>query len=479
MYPQTRSADFARLIAKTKPCMLVTGWGAARATLTENFAWAGILLNAMTANMGKPGTSPVVYNSYPASFTTYPVPSSSTEIGRKPATFAIQPLIAFQKWADAILMRGQLDSGQMKEADYRQAIGNAANLPLPNIRVWFATHYCIQMQVNVNKEVECMKKLDLSVVHRVMSNDSTMRLADILLPLVEDLERDASFQGFPNGFCYCAKLLNQPGECRSEEWLSVHLAQRLGVLDNYFPKFSSYNDATWDQMWVDMCKSAYDKWAASATIQPLNPPAWADFLKKPVFRWAMTTPPYVALDAEINKGKKFLTPSGKIQAYDDDLGKGLDYLKTTKYGGFLDPYPAYHPELQFGGYHDPNAPDRPIVCFTPQPRYRTHSWMAANPWLIDELFQHAVVLSVSDAKAAGVKDGDMAVVSSDVGKTKMPVAVTSRLLPGSCIVYKGTYWNPDPTTGFDLGGNSNALMTDQSCPAKTYPNINRVKVTKA
>jgi anaerobic dimethyl sulfoxide reductase subunit A len=483
--PAETIRDFARLYAKTKPAMLVVGDGSTRSTLTENHAWAGILLQAMTGNIGKPGTTAVIRSGQPTGFASRPLPNPSAQSGRKPSKYQIPTLIALMKWAETVFLREKLDKGEITEGEYRQTIGNAADQPLPNIRFWFPTHYAIQMQLNVKGQSEAISKIDMMATLRARADDPTSKVADIQLPFVEEMERDPNVLGFPSGFVYNAKILKPPGECRSEEWVCVNLAQRLGVVDTYFPKFNDYGNDKWDQMWEDMAKAAYESWASAEGNKDLNPPSWEDFKNKPVIRWEMDTTPYVIASDEINKGKKFPTPTGKLNAFDEDLAKPLEELKKTKYGGYVDPYPAYRPELQFGGFNDANANDYPLVCFTPQPRYRTHSWMSQNPWLKDELYEHAIVMSVPDAKVRGINDGDLVTVScivanaveSYIGKTRVPAAVTSRLIPGACILFKGTYWNPNAYTGLDGAGNSNAIMTDKACAAKTYANINRVQVT--
>jgi anaerobic dimethyl sulfoxide reductase subunit A len=476
--PAETIKDFARLYAKTRPAMLIVGDGSTRATLTENHAWAGILLPAMTGQMGKPGTTVVWRGGVPTGFTSYPLPNPSGLIGRKPSKYQIPTLISLMSWAQSVFLREKLDKGEIKEDEFRQSIGTEAAQPLVNIRFFLPTHYALQMQLNTGAQAEAIKKIDMMVALRARADDCTSKCADIMLPLVEEMERDPSFLSFPNGFVYNAKILKPPGETKTEEWVMAQLADKLGVVGDYFPKLKDYGYDKWDQMWEDMSKAAYESWASAESNKALNPPSWEDFKKNPVIHWEMTSPPYVNGADEVNKGKKFQTASGKLNAFDEDLAKPLAELKKTKYGGYVDPYPAYRPELQFGGYHDANAGDRQLVCFTPQPRYRTHSWMSANPWLKDELYQHAIVMSVPDAKARGIMDGDLATVTSETGVTRVPAAVTSRLIPGTCILFKGTYWEPDPYTGLDRGGNSNAIMPDIPCPAKTYPNITRVRVSR-
>ena len=164
-----------------------------------------------------------------------------------------------------------------------------------------------------------------------------------------------------------------------------------------------------------------------------------------------TNVPYVTLYNEINTGQKFLTASGKINAYDptiDSTKPGVDPAKT-KYGGYVDPYPAYAYSLQFGGFHDNSDPTRPLLLMTTQPKYHTHSWMSANPWLTGDLFEHTLQISVPDAKARGINDGDWVTIVGEVGNVRVQATVTSRLTPGIVHLYKGIFPNPNPITNVD------------------------------
>jgi len=186
------------------------------------------------------------------------------------------------------------------------------------------------------------------------------------------------------------------------------------------------------------------------------------------------------LYSEINSGAKFSTPSGKINAYDatiDAKQAGVN-LAGTKYGGYVDPYPAYNYSLQFDGFHDNSDPTRPLLLMTTQPRYHTHSWMALNPWLIGDLFEHTLQISVPDAKARGINDGDWVKVIGEVGNVRVQATVTSRLTPGICHLYKGWYPVYNAKTNTDDGGAPGWLQTDRACAAKTYANMGRVEVIK-
>jgi anaerobic dimethyl sulfoxide reductase subunit A len=456
--PAQTIREFARLYAKSKPVTLITNQGVSRGAHTEGFAWAGIILQAMTGNMGIPGAHVSGGSARgPAAFGSYPLPNLSAESGRTAAATKFRvPQFGPQKWFEAVLLREKLDKGEITKEQYYNTIGLDAKDPAPNIHVFWSTHWCLQTNEYVNKQLEAFKKLDYVVTYRVWQHDSHNRIGDIILAMPEEMERRAeysmnAFVDFPNGFVYNDRLLDAPGECRSQEWRDAEVAKRLGIIDDWFPKYKEYGypafgSAKWDQMWDDMAKAAYEKWAAAETVKPLNPPSWEDFKKKPIIRWEMPTTPKVALSDNMQKGVKFPTDSGKINAYSEYLAQGEEFLKTTKYGRALEPYPAYVPEKQFQGFHDvePEIGDRPLVYMNTKARYVTHSWMTTNPWLLDDIYEHVIELSVPDAKARGIKYGDIVRIDSLYGAIQGRASVSARLTPGHVHNYTGRYFDPDP-----------------------------------
>jgi len=490
--PAATIRAFAELYGKTKPCMLITPAGSARSTLTENMAWAGILLQAMTGNIGKPGTHVSMQSCLkPQNFYSWTLPTYTTAAGRVAAKYSVPVTNAFMRGAAAILERADLDSGKITKAQFQQDIGADATWPVANIHVWIPTHYSLQMQMNVPKQIQAVKALDLFATMRARMDDPTAKYADIILPLVEEMERDPSFQPIVNGTVFCQKLLQPPGECKSEEWFNCQLANRMGAISTYFPITSQYpgwdtTPAVWDKMWMDMYKTAYNTWVTQAGIVDLKPPTWDNLLKTPVIRWTMPTPgsaanvPTVACYNEIQKGTGFATPSKKINAYDATIDAKLPSvnLAATKYGGYVDPYPTWNPALQFDGFYDNSDPNRPLLLFTTQPPGHTHSWMSQNPWLKGDLYEHTLQIGVSDAKARGIVDGDWVTITGDNGVARCKAQVTARLTPGIVHLYKGTYFAPDLVTNVDEGANTNWFQTDRACAAKTYANMGRVQITK-
>lgn len=75
------------------------------------------------------------------------------------------------------------------------------------------------------------------------------------------------------------------------------------------------------------------------------------------------------------------------------------------------------------------------------------------------MFRHSVWISVADAKARGIKDGDLVRVYNQRGEVVMPAYVTSRESPGTACIYPHSQYDPNKA-GVDRGGNCNTLNDD-------------------
>jgi anaerobic selenocysteine-containing dehydrogenase len=84
-----------------------------------------------------------------------------------------------------------------------------------------------------------------------------------------------------------------------------------------------------------------------------------------------------------------------------------------------------------------------------------------------DCYRHACWISISDAKARGIKDGDLVRVFSHKGEMIIPAYVTSRMTPGVIAVYHGGFYTPSgyktalQPDGIDRGGAMNLLLEDE------------------
>ncbi len=191
----------------------------------------------------------------------------------------------------------------------------------------------------------------------------------------------------------------------------------------------------------------------------------------------------------MKEGKPFQTESGKIEFYSNyvaneaNRGKGEHY---DPFGRVYDNLPSDWGSLTsmatyrktVRGMDDPLVRQYPLMLLAPHGRYRVHYLFWEHPWLKDHVYRHRVGISTTDAKARGIKDGDMIQVYNDRGKVVMPAYVTSRLMPGIVVIRHGGKYIPDEA-GVDFGASPSTLLGGdyESCitPAKA---TNLVQVEK-
>lgn len=102
--------------------------------------------------------------------------------------------------------------------------------------------------------------------------------------------------------------------------------------------------------------------------------------------------------------------------------------------------------------------------------YRQHSSNDNNPYMREDVYRHAVWISGVDAKARGIKDGDLCRVYSDRGETLLTAYVTNRCMPGTAAMHHGGWYQTNGETsemnvfGQDMRGTPNILLDDGHLP---------------
>jgi anaerobic dimethyl sulfoxide reductase subunit A len=473
--PAQTTVELTRLVAKSKPCLFVTGAGPGRMNQGYDFAWAGMAVSALTGNIGIAGTNVCQGSNRAMTGSTISKPNPGAFYGQKAGKFKTPTCYHAAAFMDAVLLREKIDTGEMAEDEYRQKVGAAKDDPISNMKMMFSrSRYSTETLCDMNKQVEMIKKMEF-VVARVSEMSPTALTADVILPWAEDgPEQMMGYKSILAGMMLSTKSVAWPGETKDDTWMNVQLAKRLGFVDQYFPGYTT--DDKWDELLEGYNKQAYEAWAASETIKALNPPSWEDFTKTPVFR-APWGDPAIAYSAQIQKGQKFTTPSGKIEFYSETLAKGPDYLKDTRYGGYVDPMPMYTGVVEGFGDPDPKLIQYPITTSSSHRRYHLHHRWDFNPLLRDEVYRHSIWLSVADAASRGIKDGDTVLVSNSTGQLTVPAYVTSRMTPGCAVIFEAAHSDVNQL-GIDRRGCVNMVITSNRDFAGMFPYCARVEVSK-
>ena len=205
-------------------------------------------------------------------------------------------------------------------------------------------------------------------------------------------------------------------------------------------------------------------------------PSWNDFFAHPRLRFNeyLNQPFNYDWQGQVNAGN-LGTPSKKIEFFSSTLDAQNKTPQPWNGNGPMTPeagqakemtvnaYPLpafaqWHPPLQ--GYLDPNTDhtNYPITLLTPHSRYRGHSVLGNNPLLRNDVYQHRIWISATDAIARGIVDGDPVQVTNSTGQSATTTAyVTSRVLPGAAVLHYAA-WNEFDANGNDTGANAQTLL---------------------
>jgi anaerobic dimethyl sulfoxide reductase subunit A len=475
--PAASITALAKLYASSKPVWLALGMGPNRQTDCTELARVGTYLQAMTGNVGIAGGN-ASYCSYNATNGMF---APGPDYGQKPAKFGGSVGFIGYKWADAVLLGTQYAAGKITKEQYFSAIGAPLTNPTPNLKlVVFTSGTGAQQTPNINKSIAAVQQMEMAVA-MLWHWNTAAKISDLVLPLAEFFEYNMGFLAVPGGFVYVPKLIEPQGEAKNPDWINIKLANALGVGDQWAPLLQNVSDADFDSTEDSIMKTAYESWAANAAVAKVlgTVPTWEQFLQKPVIR----TPNVVALpfSDQISGGKPFATTSGKIEFYSShlaDLYSNWDQSKVDfnlQIGAPISPMAMYLQPTQ--GFFDPGLKTYPLVMIGTHNRYHGHSFQSDNPMLRGDLYEHSLWISVADASARNINDGDQIQVFNDAGTLVVPAYVTSRVVPGTVHLYDGAWAKPD-ASGIDMGGCSNSVFKDTFNPVGEDPHNVLVEVKK-
>ncbi len=448
--PAATIAQVARDYATIKPAALLSGIAAGRTAFGEQFHRTTMTLAAMTGNVGIHGGEAAgrsLGDQWP--FCAYPFkPGPLMQVGKNPVDEETSERhitlhnyedarslsrVHKYKQADAIL-KGKAGG---YHADYKAFIvynGNPVNQH-PTTAKWHKALNNLEFMVDLEQFVT-----------------ATARYADILLPTCTIFERnDLIFAGAKPFYGFLKKVIEPIGECKPQLDIFGLLAPRLGI----DPK--KYNDKT-DEEWVKQIATGGG-----------DVPDWEEFKEKAIYRIPLTEP-YVSFKKQIEdpKNNPFPTPSGKIEIYSQQLADRGDPL--------LPPIPTYLEPWE--GRHSPLASTYPMQLITVRCQRRAHTQFDTLPWL-REIVPNNAEMNPIDAKARGIKDGDLLRIFNDRGEIRITATVTERIMPGVVNVWQGAWFKPDEK-GIDRGGCPNTLCSELYSPSGSYTWMtNLVQVEKA
>ncbi len=448
----------ADLYARTKPAALKASWSPGRNAYGEQYNRMAAALQAMTGNIGKlGGCAEGVGKGWHSESVAYPYDENSNLWWGS---------IKSDRWAHCVLNYPNVK---------REEVGlwprdDALDGKIPNIKgiFWQGSDWFNQL-THINKQIQAIQKLEL-----VVCMDSTITpsgiWADVLFPVATHFERHDVALPWYKGHYYIhrPKVIEPLGESKTDFQIFTELAYRLEKLDPSLKDFGKrYNPRATRDYFVrnDDVDEAYLKawWNDKVRAHQGVTMSWDEFKSRGVYKFVFKQP-LVAFREQIEKGKPFETPSGKIEILSTTLADITDWTKT-QYGHEIPYLPKWIEPFESLN-HPTKTKEHPFHLISPHPRWRTHSIFNNIPWL-RETFEQEVTLNASDAARLGIKTGDTVEIHNARGRVVVPAYVTERCMPGVAVLHEGAWMDLDKD-GVDRAGNPDFLTLDEPSPAGAF-----------
>ncbi|MFZ5821822.1 MAG: molybdopterin-dependent oxidoreductase [Chloroflexota bacterium] len=463
--PAATIARIAREYATLTPAVLYQGYGMQRRAYGEQVVRAGCVLAAITGNFGISGgwASGLGLQAPDGGglWTVFPT-------GENPVKAAIPVFL----WTEAVL-RGK----EMTQADGVTGVSRLTS----DIKLIYAvaTNCLINQHANVNRSAEILR--DESKVEFLVVQDNfltpTARFADLILPACTQFET----WGVEDGWKYSdevilqPKLVDPPGECKSDYQICAEIAQRLGIGD-------AYTEGRDEKAWVDYCLGVW----RSTRFPDL--PSLDEFINQNLGAWSNpVTQPAVAFEDFRRDPEQFplQTPSGKIEIFSTQLYDRHNRAEIPPIPKYIQEWESPFDEMSLrgAGFATKQSPVKrdestaeeiasgeerprndvyPLQAIGHHTLHRVHSTHDNNDWL-GEAFPQRLFINPLDAAERGIRDGDLVRAWNERGELVIPARVTPRILPGVVDIPQGAWWSPNEN-GVDFGGCVNVLTSARWTP---------------
>ncbi|WP_261815482.1 trimethylamine-N-oxide reductase TorA [Vibrio gallicus] len=445
--PADKIREFARMLVKGRTQILF-GWCIQRQEHGEQPYWMGAVLAAMIGQIGLPGGGV----SYGHHYSGIGVPSTgfgapgafplNIDKGQEPKHTnkdfkQYSSVIPVSRWVDSLLEPGKKI----------QANGKEVTLPGFKMMVISGNNPWHHHQ-DRNKMKKAFKNLQ-TLVTIDFAWTATCRFSDIVLPACTQFERNdidgyGAYSG--RGLVAMHKLVDPQFQSKTDFDIMTELTARWGRDKDYTRGMS-------EMEWV---KSLYD--GCKAKNSGFEMPEFEEFWEKGLLDFAgkgksWTRHAAFREDPEINA---LGTPSGFIEISSRTIGR-FGYQHCQNHPMWFEKSERSH-----GG---PGSDKHPFWLQSCHPDKRLHSQMCES-----EEFRatYAVqgrepcYMNPADAKAKGIKDGDLVRVFNDRGQLLAGAVVSSSYPEGVIRIEEGAWYGPlnEKIGAIDTYGDPNTLTQD-------------------
>jgi len=423
----------ARRMAATRT-MVTASWSLQRAHHGEQPYWGVILLASALGQIGLPGGG--FGFGYGSGAGLAEAPMSFASPAMDSIKNPINVTIPAARISDCLLHPGEPYDFNGKRGVY------------PDIRlVYWAGGNPFHHHQDTNKLRRAWQNPDTIVVHEPWWT-ATARHADIVLPATTSLERNDIGGARRDRFIIAMQKAVEPiGEARNDFDIFSGLAERLGLAD----AFTQGRDET---AWL---RHLYEQMRRGAGANSVAIPDFDTFWQTGYLEIPAAGDEYVLLGefrADPDK-HKLHTPSGKIELYSEKIAS-FGYDDCPPHATWIEPWEW------LGG---PAADAYPLHLVSSQPRDRLHSQMDCGPVSVGSKVagREAITISPADAKARGIRDGDVVRVHNARGACLAGAVVSDTMSAGVVRLSCGAWYDPadDSDQALCLHGNPNVLTRDE------------------
>lgn len=440
-------ATLARRMAE-KRTVLNLAWSLQRAMGGESPYWTAIILACMLGQIGTPGGGLGIGYSCTNDVGAGRMQFSGPRLpqGRN----AVRDYIPVARVADMLLSPNE-------EYDF-----DGRKLVYPDIRlVYWAGGNAFHHHQDLNRLIRAWRRPETVIVHEPFWT-AQAKHADIVLPATVTLEREDIGSAAGDGYMMTMKRAVAPfGESRDDYDIFSAIAHRLSA-------DRTFTEGRDTRAWL---AHLYEESRERAREEGIELPSFEAFWQQDLIEYPMPAREQVLLeefrtDPSVHPRP---TPSGKIEIFSEAIaGFGYDDFPG---------HPVWTPPREWLGA--PRAATYPLHMLSSQPATRLHSQYDHGTTSRASKIQdrEPITMSVADAAARGIRDGDVVRVFNDRGAFLAGAVVSAKIRQGVVQIATGAWYDPEvpgQLGTLDKHGNPNVVTPDvgtsrlgQGCSAQS------------
>ncbi len=333
----------------------------------------------------------------------------------------------------------------------------------------------LNQQPNANAGIKAIRKMDFVWADNPYF-DPTRQYCDILLPVAGFWEKgNVAYSEDQTVTIWADRIMEPLYESKTEGWIAEELAKRLDLdpkvvnpLTDAERSYVTIKNATimdgetfqTSPLITISQEEAKSFGIDGAETQDEGRISFTEFKEKGYIKYpqkddAFVPEPYMAF---INdpEGSPLATASGKFEIYCQTLAYMVNSVGYSQIAPIAK-WQIGDPEQG----HGTQTEEYPLLLWTPHTLRRAHS-VNDNVTSLREAYPQECFMSVVDAEARGIKNGDVVLMSSPHGQVLRPAKVMPTLVPGAVALQDGAWINIDEETGIDLGGCPNILQAPKA-----------------